>query len=233
MRGRAPAAAIGALSAGLAAANAPPIPEYPQIDETRARHALAVVEVLEEDYLPPFPECASADVICMDPPPTWFRGRVLAPVHGDVPAAEFIAATTSHMGPGLGPDEGAAPVPRLMVLLTDGRGMVMPRYADAELERDSSGAFHLPVWDDYTIWWLPCGVTEVITPVTDDSLARAASVAREDYWPGRDGLDATLVREQDGRVMPRHSIPIHRLREWLARAEDVPPDLRCRTGDED
>lgn len=228
------AGGIACLLTALAnIAIAQPIPEYPRIDGDEARYSLAVVEVLEEDYLPPFPECGNPDVVCMDPPPTWFRGRVLAPVHGDAPSAEFIAATTNHMGPGLGPEEGAEPVPRLMVLMSDGRSMVMPRYASGELHRDASGGFHLVIWDDFVHGWLPCGATAAIAPISDETLARAAAVPRERFWTGQEGLDSAFVRERDGMVIPRFSIPITQLRAWLAQATSLPADLSCRSEGED
>ncbi len=209
-----------------AAAVPAPFPEYPQLDEAKTRHILAVVEVLQEDSLPPFPEC-SGEALCFDPPPTWFRARVLKPVHGEVPAVEFFAATTSHFGARLGPKPGQKPAPQLMALSTDGRGIVMPRYANEVVFRDARGDFHLIVHSDEVVHWLPCGMSGLITPIQDAALTKAAALSLQDHFAGPDGWDPEFFRVEGGFAHPRFAIPVARLAEWLS-SSSAPPDLDCR-----
>lgn len=216
-----------ALSLLLASAvSAPPMPRYPELEEDKLTGVLVVVEVLEQEYLPTFDACDQPDVICMDPPPTWFRARLLEQVHGDAPHSEFFAATTSHYGPTLRPDEGQAPSPMLMVLATDGQHLVMPRYSSAPVFRDSIGEFHLIVPDEDMPRWLPCGVSALVAPINDDVLAKSAALSLADHPRYDEGWDAEFFRVDKTHAYPRFSIPVAHLSEWLS-AGHATRDLRC------
>ena len=222
-----------ALSLLLASTvSAPPMPRYPQLDEDKLTGVLVVVEVLEQEYLPTFDACDQPDVVCMDPPPTWFRARLLEQVHGVELPTEFFAATTSHYGPTLRPADGEAPVPMLMVLAADGRSMVMPRYSHAQVFRDSIGDFHLIVADEDMPRWLPCGVSALVAPINDDALAKSAAMSLVDHPRYDDGWDAEFFRLDKTHAYPRFSIPVRHLSEWLA-ARNISKDLRCHDEDED
>jgi hypothetical protein len=214
------------------AAPPPPMPHYPDLDQDKITSRLVVVEVVEQDYLPTFDACDQPDVVCMDPPPTWFRARLLEQVHGDAPPAEFFAATTSHYGPTLRPDEGRAPSPLLMVLASDGQHLVMPRYSNAPVFRDSIGEFHLVVQDEDMPRWLPCGVSVLVAPINDDALAKSAAVSLVDQPRYDDGWDAEFFRVDKTHAYPRFSIPVRHLSQWLA-AGNGSKDLRCNDEDED
>lgn len=210
----------------VAAVSAPPMPHYPQLEESRLTGLLAVVEVLEQAYLPTFDACDQPDVVCMDPPPTWFRARLLEQVHGKALPGEFFAATTSHYGTTLAPDEGQPPSPMLMVLATDGEHLVMPRYSSAPVFRDSIGEFHLIVPDEDMPRWLPCGVSALVAPINDDALAKSAALSLADHPRYDDGWDAEFFRVDKTHAYPRFSIPVAHLSEWLS-AGHATSDLRC------
>lgn len=214
-----PAAFLAPLLA-VAQALAPPFPAYPGLDPSSTRHVLVVAEVIEQQYLPDFPECAQKNVICMDPPPTWFRARVLQRVHADAPSVEFFAATTDHFGITLLPPEGEAPSPRLMLLATDGRGMLMPRYANEIVARDSRGGFHLVMHDDDTAPWLPCGLWDLVEPIDDAGLARSAALDRSDYADDMT-WDPEFFTVDPSFAHPRFSIPVARLALRVADADDA------------
>ena len=218
-----------AMLAAVSVGDALPFLEYPELDEAETRSALAVVEVLQEDYLPQFPQCEGKDIVCMDPPPTWFKARLLELVYGDVPAVEFFGATTSHFGARLGPKAGKAAEPRLMALRADGEATVMPRYSNERVFRDSKGAFHLMVHNDEVVHWLPCGISALIVPVEDAVLAGSAALSVEDYTPGPEGWDPTFFRVERGIAYPRFSIPVTRLAEWLSLDTTDDQELECRS----
>ncbi len=222
-----------ALSLLLASAvSAPPIPRYPQLDEDKLTGVLVVVEVLEQEYLPTFAACDQPDVVCMDPPPTWFRARLLEQVHGEALPTEFFAATTSHFGTTLRPEKGQPPSPVLMVLASDGKHLVMPRYSSAPVFRDSIGAFHLVVPDEDLPRWLPCGIASLVAPINDDALAKSAALSLADQPRYDDGWDAEFFRVDKTHAYPRFSIPVRHLSQWLA-AGNASKDLRCNDQDED
>lgn len=199
---------------------APPFPAYPELDQASTRHVLVVAEVIEQQYLPDFPECGREDVVCMDPPPTWFRARVLQRVHADAPSVEFLAATTDHFGITLLPPEGEAPSPRLMLLATDGRAMRMPRYANAVVARDSRGGFHLVMHDDDTVPWLPCGLWDLAEPINDAGLAQSAALARSEYADDMT-WDPEFFTVDGSFAHPRFSIPVAGLVPLVASADDA------------
>ncbi len=211
------------------AATAPPFPGFPQLDEDRVTSLLVVAEVVEQDYLPSFDACGQPDVVCMDPPPTWFRAKLLERVHGDAPPVVFFAATTSHYGPTLRPAEGEPPVPMLMVLASDGDSLVMPRYSNANVFRDSLGAFHLVVGDEDTVSWLPCGISALVSPINDDALAKSAALSLADHPRYDEGWDPAFFRVDQTHAYPRFSIPVAHLAEWLS-AGNATTDLRCSDG---
>lgn len=220
------------LSLLLASAvSAHPMPQYPQLDEDKVTGVLVVVEVLEQDYLPAFDACDQPDVVCMDPPPTWFRARRLEQVHGLALPTEFFAATTSHSGATLRPEPGKPPAPVLMVLASDGKQQVMPRYSSAPVFRDSIGDFHLIVVDEDLPRWLPCGLSALVAPISDDALAKSAAWNLGDQPRYDDDWDAQYFRLDKTYAYPRFSIPVRHLSEWLA-ARGVPKDLSCRDEDE-
>ena len=58
------------------ASTVPPV-QFSELDVSSSTDIVVVVTARHGGILPPFAECNRADVICMDPPPFWFRVRVL------------------------------------------------------------------------------------------------------------------------------------------------------------
>lgn len=213
------------LAAGLAHAGPPAA--YPEIDEATATYRLAVVELEAQGELPQFAQCESPDVLCMDPPPTWFRARVLGTLHGPSLPPRIHGATTSHYGPMpmASPQYGK---PRLMLLMSDGDRHVMMRYANGFLGEDRGGFLHLVLVDAQPIWWLPCGATDLKQPIHDPGLAHASRIPMEHYQQRFADQHGAAYVLRGRHAYPRHSIPMAKLAAWLARRQDLPANLQCR-----
>lgn len=213
------------LAAGLAHAGPPAA--YPEIDEATATYRLAVVELEAQGELPQFAQCKSPDVLCMDPPPTWFRARVLDTLHGPSLPPRIHGATTSHYGPMqmASPQYGK---PRLMLLKSDGDRHVMMRYANGFLAEDRAGFLHLVLVNTQPIWWLPCGAMGLKEPIHDPDLARASRTPLEhyrEYFANEYSADYTL---RGRHAYPRYSIPMAKLATWLSHGRKLPANLQCR-----
>lgn len=212
------------LAVGLAHAGRPAV--YPDIDPATATYRLAVVELEDQGELPQFAECSSPDVLCMDPPPTWFRARVLDTLHGPSLPPRIHGATTSHYGPMqmASPQYGKA---RLMLLMSDGDRHVMPRYANGFLAEDRDGFLHLVLVDVRPVWWLPCGAMALKEAIHDTALAHASRIPLEYYSDFRAEQSGAAYSVRGRHAYPRHSIPMAKLAAWLANQRDLPGNLQC------
>ena len=213
---------LAALATGCAHRGAPAV--YPQFELAVAQPSLVAVQLVATDYLPPFAECTSKDVICMDPPPTWVKFRTLQPVYGEAGDGTFYASTTSHYGKM--DAYGFADKPMLVLLLTHAGDTVLPRYSRANLESDSTGELHL-VLHDAGPSWLPCSARELREPITDPALARASLFSREHYDQFYADQHAGYFRLEGDVVYPRYSLPLSRLRTHLAGRALTADDFRC------
>lgn len=215
-----------ALAAGCAHRGAPSV--YPEVDATTARSTLAVVELLATDYLPPFPECESRDVICMDPPPTWVRFRARQTVYGEPTPERFYASTTSHYGKM--DAYGLAQGPMLVLLLTQDGSTVLPRYARANLQTDSAGEWHLVLTGEGP-HWLPCSVATLGEPIVDARLRRESAVAIDDYRQFHADTSARYFRVEGDAAYPLKSVPMGRLQAHLAGKTLAAADFACPRAD--
>lgn len=210
------------LAAGCAHRGAPAA--FPAFEAAAAQPSLVAVKLLATDYLPPFPQCESKDVICMDPPPTWVKFRTLQPVYGGPSARTFYASTTSHYGKM--DAYGFAEKPMLVLLLTHDDDTVLPRYSRANLETDSTGELHL-VLNDAGPHWLPCSIAALREPITDSALVRASALPRTHYDDYFAGDRAEFFRLDGELAHPRYSVPLSRLRTHLAGRNLSAQDFRC------
>ena len=214
------------LLAAAGVATEPPFSAFPGFPRQGALPSVVAVEVQEQGYLPQFPECEDPNLICMDPPPTWFRARVLRRLSGVGPDDSFHAATTSHYGATL--VEGDEPHIWLMRLESDGELFRMPRYQSAPLHRDGAGRLHLVLHHDWPIVWLPCEVMQLREPVEDALLAAQTARPLHDFQ--EDDIEAGLPMHEavDDLAVPRYSLPLDRLAHWLAAHPEAelscPPD---------
>lgn len=151
--------AIGFLAVSATASNAGQPVAYPDFPIAAARAAVIVARISPGSYFPAFPECAKPDIVCLDPPPFWFKARLESRVFGDIESGTITVSTTSHYG--LEALERAGTGPFLIALQTDGKQYRMPRYAMAELTSDRKGRLYVLILRKEPIHWLPCSVSEL------------------------------------------------------------------------
>ena len=197
---------------------------YPEVDAAKARPSLAVVKLLATDYLPPFPQCESKDVLCMDPPPSWVRLRTLQTVYGEPMPARFYASTTSHYGKM--DAYGLARDPMLVLLFTQDGSTVMRRYGRANLETDSAGQWHL-VLTGKGPHWLPCSVATLGEPIVDPELRRKSAVTVADYRQFHAHDSAAYFHVEEDAAYPLKSVPMDRLQAHLADRTLAAADFAC------
>ncbi|MBW8368231.1 MAG: hypothetical protein K0M70_10275 [Arenimonas sp.] len=215
-------ALLAILATACAHRGAPAV--YPDLDAAQARPSLVVTRFLGTGELPAYPECASKDVLCMDPAPTWIKLQARETVYGASPPGTFFASTTSHGG--RIDAYGTPRKPMLMLLLAQENNWVMVRYARANLDTDSQRQLHV-VLNNSGPYWLPCSVRELREDITDPVLAHASRITREDYeqWHAESHADSYRVEGQF--AYPRYSLPIARLQAHLAGKALSAADFTC------
>ena len=198
-----------ALLAGCAGMRPPHV--YPEWEPATSHDAVVVATTQLGDYLPKLPACESKDVICMDPPPFWFRARVLDVVFGSIERTSIVASTTSHYGMG---QFGRGSDPSLFRLAVGNGAIIMPRYARAALHADRSGELFVILNGRGPIGWLPCSIIEVAVDIdvagfADDLLIPAESVAEDEV------INEVFFARTEGGFLPRKGLPVSRLAEHL------------------
>jgi hypothetical protein len=205
-----------ALSVAHAAAAAQPSPRtvYPAISDEawgQWQRLIVVAELEAGDYhLPVCPE--QKNVICMDPPPSWFKAKVSSTMHGAVAPAELRASTTSHYGK---LSEKEAGRPFLLALRTDGDTYVMPRYAKSPLIRNKQGALFLQITSRYPTSWLPCDVSTLIEEVFPENFDDKHSFSVDQLKFRVSQGEKELFKVTGKRAWFRFAIPIDRLHDFL------------------
>lgn len=187
------------------AAVAGPPDHFPDIPIKSAQPLLVVASVKSGDYLPQFPECSKPDILCMDPPPFWFKAKIDSSVYGSPVPSRLNVATTSHYGMSRWADYGKQRF--LVSLLTDGRDFIMPRYAMAELTEDNTGNLHLLVLQKQPIWWLPCSVWALRTEISAKDFPATLEIPEleSDFYV--DEVPELFHRTGSG-IVPRYAIPV-------------------------
>ena len=218
------------LSALLALAVGPswsaPPQAYPEMPET-AEVAFVVATVSPGAYLPKFPECELPDRICMDGPPFWFNAKVSQVLSGNV-GRSLEVATTSHYGmEAFERMEGAY----LLRLHTDGRDVVMPRYAMARLIRARSGEHYLVLEPDRLPPFLPCAITEAREPIDARMFQERLAIPRGDYGYEAAAKDADHYVVTPEGATPRYAIPMRRLQVLLATLSPEQRKSECSPRD--
>lgn len=204
---------------------------YAKFDEDAGSLALVVTEIVATAYLKgydcPAPK-TNADgstslVICLNPPPTWFKARVLRHVAGEDIGDEFYAVTGSHYG---AMKVGAAEPAKLMLLRSNGTALEMLRYKSWPVEKSRDGQYHL-IMQRGPLNWLPCWTASLMQEIDYAAFAADLAIPRDEYdsrWAER---YAAYYRVSADSVRPRYAIPIARLQQGL---KDVPlraADFSC------
>ncbi len=204
--------ALAAFAALAGCAGMRPPQTFPDVDWKASQGVVVVARTQPGGYLPQFPACLKPDVLCMDPPPFWFRARILDVVFGSIGRTSIVAATTSHYGMEQFGQHGKASLIRLAVA---GSAIVMPRYAEAVLHADRSGALFIVLDDPDPIWWLPCSVVETVVDIDPgqfaDDLLIPADFLSEDEIARR----GSFLHRTDTGFSPRKAIPVSGLEQHL------------------
>jgi len=200
---------------------------YPRFEKGAGSVSLVVAELVATDYLkgydcpkPPKSE-PNADgsvtvSICFNPPPTWFKARVLQHVAGADIGDEFYAVTGSHYG---AMKVGAAEPARLMLLRSNGSALDMLRYRSWPVTKARDGQYYL-ILRSGPIAWLPCGTTSLMQEIDDGEFAADLAITRAGYDSRLAQLYAAYYRVSADSARPRYAISVARLQQAL---KDVPP----------
>lgn len=206
---------------------------YPTFDEGTGSLSLVVAELVATDYLKA-EECPKPQIqadgttrvfLCMDPPPTWFRARVLQHVAGADVGEEFYAVTGSHYG---AMRVGAAEPAKLMLLRSNGTALEMLRYRAWPVARSNDGQYHLVVQNG-PIHWLPCWTASLMREIDDGAFATDLAIPREEYdslWAKR---HAAFYRVGADGVRPRFAIPVTGVQQGLKNQPLALTDFACTT----
>lgn len=204
---------------------------YPKFEEGTGGLSLVVAELVATDYLKGY-DCPKSEtradgsatvVVCLNPPPTWFKARVLQHVAGAEIGDAFYAVTGSHYG---AMKVGAAEPAKLMLLRSNGTALEMLRYRAWPVIKDRNGQYHLIVRSG-PISWLPCWTASLMQEIDEGEFADDLAIAREEYdslWALR---HAAYYRVTADSVRPRYAISVARLQQGL---KDLPPaasDFSC------
>ncbi|MEL7022624.1 MAG: hypothetical protein AAGL69_02690 [Pseudomonadota bacterium] len=140
------------------------IDEFPVLDDAETNYLVVAGHFIGARYLPYPPECSSGEYICLDAPPMALRFAVDATLYGSRPPMQLVTFTTRHAGKeGLdfGPEH-----PYLLLLKTDGRHFVTPRYSFKRLGWDVRDRAALPLKTAHRpIRWLPCDVNHLVQEI--------------------------------------------------------------------
>jgi hypothetical protein len=174
-------------------------------------------------YLPAFDECVEG---CLDPPPFWFEVKVASVVFAkreEKLPGHLYAATTSHFGMSTIGEFGSKPL--LILLFSNGKDFVMPRYALSELVRDKKGNLHLPVlWPEAT-WWLPCSVSDLRQDFPDEILKELIPDQAPDDAGDASLADCKTFTVDYGKP---YLIPVARLSAHLNSLAPTRSQMRCQ-----
>lgn len=173
--------------------------------------SVAVMRLQPGAELPEFDECKKPGVWCMHSP-FWLRGEVIAPVYGKPRMRHMPVLSSGHYGTSWYADQDD---PWLVVLLDDGKDIVMPTYASTSLVRRNDGALFVIVDYEREPDFLPCsiaGLREEIDqtrfPRNDDLQLPADDPAVMD--------DPQLYTISNGHAFPRYGIAVSRIATALA-----------------
>ena len=204
---------------------------YAKFGEGEGSLTLVVAEVVATDYLAGYecpPSRTNADgsttvSVCLNPPPSWFKARVLQHVAGADIGDEFYAVTGSHWG---AMKVGAAEPAKLMLLRSNGTALEMVRYKSWPVAKSRDGQYHL-VLQSGPIHWLPCWTANLMQEIDDGEFAADLGITREEYDSRWAEQHAAYYRVSAESVRPRYAIPLARLQQGLADLPLVSADFSC------
>lgn len=207
---------------------------FPTLDKATTRPALIVAAVSDATFLPSLRECKTGSTdnpdgtttvrICMDSPPFYFKADIKASIYGGIDPAPAFVSTTSHYGiHGFQDRKGV----ELILLHTDGKALVMPRYAMRSLVTNRMGQHFLVMQHAVAAPFLPCSVNDLREELHPEDFAELPVIAAD-----RMGLDAkkdpaSWLVAVDGGYRPRYAISMERLQAQLAETRPGIDNMQC------
>lgn len=207
---------------------------FPTLDRATTRPALIVAAVSGATYLPPVRECKTGEsvnpdgtttvTICMDPPPFYFKADIKASVYGGIDPAPVFASTTSHYGTQGYQDRKGVD---LVLLHTDGKALVMPRYAMRSLLTNKMGQHFLAMQHAIAAPFLPCSVNDLREELRHEDFAALPVLAADGLGLEAKKDPATWLVAVDGGYRPRYAISMERLQAHLAETKPGIDSMHC------
>ena len=162
-------------------------------------------------------------VICMNPPPSWFKAKVVQHIAGADIGDAFYAVTGSHYGP---MKIGAAEPARLMLLNSNGTALEMMRYKSYPVNRRRDGQLYL-VLQGGPVFWLPCRTASLKEEIDDRDFDDSLTITREEYDSRWAQHYADYYRVTADSARPRYAIPVDRLQQALKDVPLAAADFSC------
>jgi len=205
---------------------------YARFEEGAGSLTLVVAELSATDYLKGYdcpktttnPDGTTTVSMCLSPPPSWFKARVLQHVAGAEIGDEFYAVTGSHWGAmKVGPAEPA----KLMLLRSNGTALEMMRYRYWPVVKSKDGQYHLVIQAG-PIHWLPCWAGSLMQEIDYGEFVTDMSITRKEYDSRRDEEYDDFYRITADSVRPRYAIPVARLQQNLKGLPLAAADFSCQ-----
>lgn len=185
---------------------------FPSIDDDTATISIVVATLVPGDYLPQFATCQEPNAVCMDPAPFWFRAHVRYTVYGKPAPRMVVAATTHHFG--IDGFRLHGDQPQLVLLKTDGRSFLMPRYARVKLVANDAGELFVMVWDAAPVHWLPSSIMDLRQEIDPADFPKDLEIPIDDLAADLRENPAYLNITKAG-ARPRYGIAVSRLQSYL------------------
>lgn len=207
---------------------------FPMLDKATTRAALIVASVSDPTSLPAVRECKTGEkmhpdgtttiTVCMDPPPFYFNAEIKATVYGGIEPGNVFVSTTSHYGPqGFHDRQGID----LILLHTDGKALVMPRYAMRSLVTNRAGQHFLAMQHAVAAPFLPCSVNDLREEVQPEDFPKLPVLTADRMGLNEKRDPASWLRAVDGGYTSRYAISMERLQAHLANLKPGTGAMHC------
>lgn len=209
--------------AGSRAIAAPPA-HYPEFSRESAAPMVVVATVKPGKELPQFDDCGKPTVVCIDPPPFWFKASIQSVVYGKRLPRSLNVATTNHFG--MAEYELFKSASFLLLVLSDGKEFVMPRYAMEGVFKDKRRHFHMPVYQPAPIFWLPCSVTSLRERISQDDFDEDLAIPQDSYQVRN---NPELFQITAKGAVPLYGVSLARLAVHLDSLAPTAAQMWCET----
>ena len=181
---------------------------------------VAVMHLRRGGDLPEFEECKAPDVICLHAP-FWLRGEVIAPLYGTPRTRHMAVTSAGHYGTSWYENQHD---PWLVVLLDNGKDVVMPTYASERLVRRDDGTLFMIVEHEGQPAFLPCPIAGLREEIDQAHFPRRLRVPADDYSVKQ---SPQLYNVANGTAFPRYGIAVSRIGDALVSLHPSANEMRC------